>query len=73
MTEGADAVVMHGLDELYDALVTYRKGDINSKLKTQVLKCVYRFVERSEDNLLLKLARIIFCVCMQHLLIVLFI
>ncbi|XP_034238749.1 armadillo repeat-containing protein 2 isoform X2 [Thrips palmi] len=61
---GADAVVMQNLDELYNALngsVFQRKGDISSKLKTQVLKCVYRFVERSEDSLLLKLARVIFC------------
>lgn len=56
---------MQNLDELYNALsasVFQRKGDISSKLKTQVLKCVYRFVERSEDSLLLKLARVIFCV-----------
>ena len=66
MTEGADAVVMEGLDELYGALASHRKADINSKLKTQVLKCVYRFVERSEDSLLLKLARIIFCVSIYH-------
>ncbi|KAJ1528630.1 hypothetical protein ONE63_007025 [Megalurothrips usitatus] len=61
---GADAVVMQSLDELYDALSGssfQRKGDISSKLKTQVLKCVYRFVERSEDGLLLKLACVIFC------------
>lgn len=62
---GADAAVMHNLDKLYDALLAsgfQRKGDINTKLKSQILKCVYRFVERSEDHLLLKLARIIFCV-----------
>lgn len=65
LTGGADATVMQNLDKLYDALLAtgfQRRGDINTKLKSQILKCVYRFVERSEDHLLLKLARIIFCV-----------
>ncbi|KAE8751573.1 hypothetical protein FOCC_FOCC001820 [Frankliniella occidentalis] len=64
LNEGPDAMVMLGLDELYDALRgsgLQRKVGISSKIKTHVLKCVYKFVERSEDTLLLKLARIIFC------------
>ncbi|KAK3926675.1 Armadillo repeat-containing protein 2 [Frankliniella fusca] len=64
LSEGPDAMVMLGLDELYNALRgsgLQGKVGISSKIKTQVLKCVYKFVERSEDALLLKLARIIFC------------
>lgn len=58
-------MVMRTLDTLYDTLLEsglHRKGVISSKLKSQILKCVYRFVERPEDKLLLKLARVVFCV-----------
>lgn len=56
---------MQSLDELYSALSTighHRRGDLSVKVKSQVLRCIYRFVERPEDELLLKLARVIFCV-----------
>lgn len=53
------------LGELYGGIEQANAKEstrINSKMKIQILKCLYQYVELQNDELLLEIARIIFLV-----------
>lgn len=58
-------IVMDLLGELYGGIEKANAKEstrINSKMKIQILKCLYQYVELQNDELLLEIARIIFLV-----------
>lgn len=59
-----EGVVVSLLDELYECMENSNllSGKVNSKLKIQILKSLYKFVEFQNENLLLNIARIILAV-----------
>ncbi|XP_049822564.1 armadillo repeat-containing protein 2 isoform X2 [Aethina tumida] len=56
-----DDVVISLLHELYDCMEKEKllEGKINSKLKIQILKTLYKFVESQEERILIIIAKII--------------
>lgn len=59
-----DDVVISLLHELYDCMEKEKllEGKINSKLKIQILKTLYKFVESQEERILIIIAKIILAV-----------
>lgn len=65
--QNSDKVILKLLQDLYNCLDKNNlfASKVNSKLKIQILKCLYKQVESQNEEILLEVARIILEVCIM--------